>query len=244
MARKAVFIYGASGSLGLASSLCLAQKQEYDLYLFAGRYPEKIKRAFSDHGLSYVRTESIDLSGKDGSFIEQSRRLLEAAERPYALLYFAGLGSYGLARDLSAEEHSRLFHTNYFSYCELTRLFTPFLLREGEGRILACSSIWGLSGAAMEAAYSASKAALIAYNHALAGELGSASVTVNTLAPGWIVSPMNQNFNDAEARNFAENTALRRLGRPEEVAALSDFLLSKRAAYITGEVLKIDGGYL
>ena len=104
--------------------------------------------------------------------------------------------------------------------------------------------MWGQTGASCEADYSASKAALIGLTRALAKEAGPSGVRVNCISPGVIATDMNNHLSPEELQALAEETPLGRLGTPEEVAQAAAFLASEQAAFITGQVLGVNGGFL
>ena len=112
------------------------------------------------------------------------------------------------------------------------------------GAVVTVSSMWGRSGASCEAAYSAAKAGVIGLTQALAKEVGPSGVRVNCVAPGVIDTAMMAEHSDETKALLAEETPLGRLGTPAEVAGAVSFLLSDDAAFITGQTLGVDGGYL
>ena len=118
------------------------------------------------------------------------------------------------------------------------------MLRRHSGRIVNISSIWGISGASCEVHYSASKAAVIGFTRALAQEVGPSGVTVNCVAPGVIDTEMNANLSPETLAALCGETPLCRIGSPEEVADAVVFLCGGKARFITGQVLKVDGGFL
>ena len=123
-----------------------------------------------------------------------------------------------------------------------TRAAIPKFLRRGGGSIVNISSVWGEAGASCEAAYSASKAALIGFTKAAAKELAPAGIRVNCVCCGMIETDMNARLTESEKAAFLADVPCGRAGTPEEVAAAAVFLAEHR--YMTGEVLRVDGGLL
>ena len=118
------------------------------------------------------------------------------------------------------------------------------MLEKKSGVIVNTASIWGLVGASCEAAYSASKAAVIGLTRALAKELGPSGIRVNAVAPGVIQTDMLRNLTEQDLETLRQDTPLERLGRPEDVAEAIRFLSSEEAGFITGEVLNVSGGFV
>ena len=134
--------------------------------------------------------------------------------------------------------------TNVSGAFYVIRALAPGMVARQSGSILTISSMWGRVGASCEVAYSASKAALIGLTRALAKELGPSGVRVNCIAPGVIDTAMMAEHSDETRAALAEETPLGRLGTPQDVARAAAFLLGDGAAFITGQVLGVDGGYL
>lgn len=127
---------------------------------------------------------------------------------------------------------------------QLIRTFIPKLTKSKQGRIVFISSIWGEVGAAMEVAYSTVKGAQIAFCRALSQELGPSGTTVNAVAPGVVQTKMMDQFSTEEQAILREEIPFKRFAKPQEIADTIEFITSKKANYITGEVLRINGGWL
>ena len=118
------------------------------------------------------------------------------------------------------------------------------MIRQGHGRIINVSSIWGMVGASCETAYSAVKAGVIGLTKALAKELGPSGITVNCVAPGVIDTDMMKSYDEETRRTLAEETPLGRLGTPRDVAETVLFLAGEGASFITGQVISPNGGFV
>jgi 3-oxoacyl-[acyl-carrier protein] reductase len=160
------------------------------------------------------------------------------------LICNAGIAHYGLISEISGAEWDRLFAVNVKGIYHCVRAALPHFLRRQAGCIVTVSSMWGQAGASCEAAYSATKGAVIALTKSLAKELAPSGVRVNCIAPGVIQTEMLSNLTPQDLQVLAEETPLCRLGQPEEVAAVMRFLTSDSAAFLTGQVIGLDGGYL
>lgn len=152
----------------------------------------------------------------------------------------AGTALYKQVQDTSYAEWRRVFAVNADGAFLCTRAAVPRFLRRGGGCIVNVSSVWGERGGACEAAYSASKAALIGFTKACAKELAPSGIRVNCVSCGFIDTEMNAHLSEAERAAFFADVPLRRAGTPEEAAAAVLFLVQSR--YVTGEVLRVDGG--
>jgi 3-oxoacyl-[acyl-carrier protein] reductase len=156
----------------------------------------------------------------------------------------AGQSSDALLVRLKPEELDRLLSVNLKSAFYLCSAVAKPMMRQRGGSIVVVSSIVGLSGNAGQSAYAASKAGLLGLAKSLAKELGSRNVRVNAVAPGLIETAMTADLPEAARNHFLQNIALGRAGTPEDVGGVVAFLCSDSAAYVTGQTLVVDGGFL
>ena len=160
-----------------------------------------------------------------------------------ALVNNAGVCSVGLSRDLGDAEWRRVLDTNLSGAMYLCREVQGDMIRQGAGRIVNIGSMWGKVGAAMEVAYSASKAGLRGLTMALAKELGPSHITVNCVEPGVIDTEMNAHLDRDAIEALLEETPLCRIGTTDDVLSAVVFFLSSKAGFITGQCLGVDGGF-
>ena len=151
----------------------------------------------------------------------------------------AGIRQDNLMIFMQEEQWSRVLDTTLNGFFYITRRLLKDMMTHRNGRIINMASLSGLKGLPGQTNYSAAKAALIGATKALAQEVAARKVTVNAIAPGFIATDMTKELNEAELKKLIP---LGRFGKPEEVAALTSFLASDESAYITGQVISINGG--
>ena len=161
-----------------------------------------------------------------------------------ALVCCAGIAHWGLISQITPEDWRRLFAVNVDGVFHAVRAALPGMLRAQRGSIVTLSSMWGQRGASCEAAYSATKGAVIALSKALAQELGPSGIRVNCVAPGVIDTAMNGHLDPQAMAELAERAALGRIGTPEEAAGAICWLASDASGFVTGQVLGVDGGFV
>lgn len=160
------------------------------------------------------------------------------------LICAAGVSHVGLISQIDETEWRHLFAVNVDGVHHCCRAVLPHMLGRQSGSIITVSSMWGQVGASCEAAYSATKGAVIAYTRALAKELGPSNIRVNCVAPGVIDTEMNAHLSPPELAALADETPLGRIGAPAEAAAAIAFLASDEASFFTGQVLSPNGGFV
>ena len=151
----------------------------------------------------------------------------------------AGIRQDNLMVFMQEDQWSRVLDTTLNGFFYITRRLLKDMMTHRNGRIINMASLSGLKGLPGQTNYSAAKAALIGATKALAQEVAARKVTVNAIAPGFIATDMTKELDEAELKKLIP---LGRFGKPEEVAALTSFLASDDAAYITGQVISINGG--
>ena len=158
------------------------------------------------------------------------------------LINNAGICHYGLISQISPAQWERLFAVNVGGIYHCVRAVLPAMLQKQSGCILNVASMWGQIGASCEAAYSATKGAVIALTKALAQELGPSGIRVNCVSPGVILTDMCASVSTETLISLAEETPLGKNGTPEEVAEALLYLA--KAQFITGQNLPVNGGFV
>ena len=154
----------------------------------------------------------------------------------------AGISEARLLQKETLDSYDRIFSTNMKGVFLVTKEALPHMINAKSGKIINISSMWGITGGAMEVLYSASKGAVIAFTKALAKEVALSGINVNCIAPGVIVTDMLKNISEDTLNELKEETPINRLGAPEDIAKVCYFLYSDASDFITGQVISADGG--
>lgn len=184
-----------------------------------------------------------------GADISDSRAAQEMVDqvvktfgRVDVLVNNAGINKDQLLIRISDEEWDQLIKTNLNGAFYCSRAAIKHMMRKRYGRIIHISSVVGISGNAGQAHYAAAKSGLLGFSRSIAREYGNRNITSNVIAPGYIESNMTAALNTEQTEKILAGIALNRLGTPADIAGVAAFLASPRAAYITGQIIRVDGG--
>ena len=241
---KNAMVTGGSQGIGAAASLELA-REGANICLTYRKHEAEAKKYAED--IRAMGRKALAVQCDISSFAE-AEKVVQAAITEFGrldiLVNNAGMNWDGVSWKMTEEQWDRVLEVNLKGYFNFTRHVAPLFKDQKYGRIINVTSINGLRGKFGQTNYSASKAGIIGYTKALAKELGAFDVTVNAVAPGLIETSM---LKESEARDkiidmAMGESALKRVGQPEDLAYLVIFLASDKARHITGEVIKVDGG--
>jgi len=243
---KVAVISGVSGAIGGATAELFVKNGFFVVGTYNGNFSnaEKLKTKLDKAGFNgCFFPVKVDLKNKS-----DIRSLYDYTIKNFkhidALICNAGVDVYKLIQDTTDDELDDIININFKANFQLAKLFIPNMIERKTGKIVFVSSIWGISGASMETAYSASKSALIGLTKSLAKEVAPSNINVNCVCPGVIDTPMNSRFNSEELKDIIDRTPKGRLGTCEEVASLIEYLSSSKADFITGQTITIDGGFI
>ena len=228
-----VVITGGSRGIGAAAVECFAARGDRVWFLYAAN-EEAAKAVAEKTGAAGIRCDVADG--------ESVREAFGAIGDVDILVCAAGIAHYGLLSMTDEATWDRLFDVNVKGIYHCVNAAMGSFLAKQAGSIVTVSSMWGQVGASCEAAYSATKGAVIALTKALAQELGPSGIRVNCVSPGLILTDMCGNLDQETLEGMAEQTPLGCNGTPEDVAKAIEYLAD--APFVTGTVLNVNGGYI
>jgi acetoacetyl-CoA reductase len=237
--QRVAFVTGGNGGIGTAIVERLLKENYFVLYTYKEHDPDPMSVLARYSGVKAYHCDLLDRSEAEGL----ARDVLAEYGKIDVLVNNAGVMSDKTFLKMDWEQWNRVLEVNIKSIFLLTHAFLPGMIKQGYGRIVNISSITGLKGFVGKANYSASKAGIIGFTRALAVEVAARGVTVNAVTPGMIDTKMIKCIPERYMHEILADIPARRLGRPEEVAALVAFLAGEDSSYITGEAISVSGGY-
>lgn len=241
---KTALITGANRGIGQAVATCFAEHGA-DLLLCAREREslEAFARALrQNHGIS-VRTFYFDLT--ELTAIKQTFQTISREKLPLDILVNnAGVLKDALLGMITQEQIDSVYATNVFAALHCAQYASRLIAKREGGSIINISSIVGVNGNAGQAVYAGSKAAVIGMTKSLAKELAARQIRVNAIAPGFIDTAMAQSLAPAIFQQRMDSIAMGRIGKPEDVANTALYLGSDLSAYVTGQIINVDGGML
>ena len=235
-------VTGASRGIGRAGALAFAAEGASVALNFAGNVAaaEAVRAEIESAGGKAILVPA-DVSDEN-AVEDMVKTVTEAFGSIDILVNNAGITRDGLLLRMKEEDWDAVLNTNLKGVFLCTKAVSKFMMKKRYGRIVNMASVVGVTGNASQANYAAAKAGVIGFTKAMAKELASRGITVNAIAPGFIRSDMTDVLPDKVKEAMLAEIPLGRAGEPADVAKAALFLASDQAAYITGQVLKVDGG--
>jgi len=233
-----VFVTGGSKGIGRAVVEKLSPLVEHIIFTCNKSIDSANDLAVSISNCSYY---SCDLKDFDQCKLI-AEKVLEIHGRIDVLINNAGYDNDSTFLKMERDTWNEVLNVNLNSIFNFTKMFVPGMIENGWGRIINLTSIAGFTGAFGKSNYAAAKAGVVGFTKSLAMELASKGITVNAIAPGAIETDMLFRIPEKYRDKILETIPAKRFGKPEEVADLVQFLISKQASYITGQTIHINGG--
>ncbi len=240
--KKTVFITGAAGGIGAACALEFA-KNGYNVAIgYNTSDPVPVLEKIKKYGV-VCNAYKGDLSVYD-----EAKGIFDRIKSDMGdigcLVNNAGVSYIGLFNTMTPNMWQKILAADLYSVINCSHIAIKDMLKVHSGCIINISSMWGETGASCEVIYSAAKGAVDSFTRALAKECAPNGIRVNAVAPGVIDTKMNAHLSSEEMNALTEEIPMQRLGTPEETAKAVYFLASDEASYITGEILRVNGGMI
>lgn len=240
--KKVAIITGASRGIGreIAKQLAKSNIKVIANYNHSEKEAKELQEELAKENIE------IDIMKADLSKREEAKKIVQFALKKYnkidILVNNAGISEYKMFTDETDEDWNRVIHTNLYSAFVMSQEVVPNMIHYKEGCIINISSIWGITGAALEVLYSISKAGMNGMTKALAKELGPSNIRVNAIAPGMIQTNMNNRLSKEEIEAIKEEIPLEKIGQVEDIAKCVKWLIEDK--YTTGQIISINGGWI
>lgn len=241
---KTVLITGASKGIGAATAILFAEKG-YNVVMNYNNSVQSaliLQKSLSESGYKVIAYQANVRNRIDVDLMV--KETIERFGKIDVLINNAGIASQKLFTDISDIEWNEIMDVNLNGTFNCCQAVLPHMINNKSGCIINISSMWGQVGASCEVAYSAAKAGVIGLTKALAKEVGPSGIRVNCIAPGLIETGMNQELTLEDVASIVEDTPLGRIGSTNDVASSALFLASDESAFITGQVLGVNGGLI
>jgi 3-oxoacyl-[acyl-carrier protein] reductase len=242
LAEKVVLVTGASRGIGRAVADTLAKQGA--VVVLAARDTARLDAAVAEITGGGGRAEAVAVDVADRASVEAAvAGVLVTHGRLDALVNNAGVTRDNLVLRMKDEDWQAVLATNLTGVFLCTQAALKPMLKQRSGRIVNVTSVVGLIGNAGQANYAASKAGVVGFTKSVAREVASRGITVNAIAPGFIETDMTASMTEKARAAVTAAVPMGRVGSPEDVAGAVSFLISDAAAYVTGQVLGVDGGF-
>ncbi len=242
LAQKTILVTGASRGIGRSIALALAAQKAHVVFNYRGDEAQAKELAGAiEAGGGKATALKFDVTDH-AAMTTALDEFFKAGNGIHGLVNNAGKSKDQLCLRVKPEDIDDLLNVNLKASMVLTNALAKHLMKAGGASVVNMSSIVGLMGNPAQTVYAASKAGLIGYTKSLAKELAARQVRVNAVCPGFISTDMTAALPEKTREDYAQSVPLGRFGAPEDVANLVCFLLSNASGYLTGEVIKIDGG--
>ncbi|MFA6939833.1 MAG: SDR family oxidoreductase [Clostridiaceae bacterium] len=241
---KIALITGSSRGIGRSIALGLAKEGASVIVNYSKDMENSLitERKIIEGG-GYCKSIKADVS----SYIE-AKSLIESIINKFGridiLVNNAGVSKVGLFIDTTEEDFDNILNTNLKGMYNTCHNSLKYMLERKSGSIINISSIWGEAGASCEVLYSASKGGVNSFTRSLAKEIAGMGIRVNAIAPGVIDTSMNSFLNKDEKQALIDEIPMGRFGETSDVSDLAVFLASEKSKYITGQIIKVDGGFI
>ena len=239
---KKAIVTGAGQGIGRSIALKLAQEGAdtaiAEMNPSAGAHTAKEVEALGRRALSI----SVDVANQQQvqGMVDQ---VLKAWEKIDILVNNAGFDRPGSLLKVKGEDWDAVLGVHLKGTLNCIQALAPHMIENAYGKIVNVSSVWGKSGAVSEVSYSTAKAGILGLTKSVARELGRYQINVNVILPGLILTPTISKMDEKYQNMIIENTPLKRMGQPEEVANVVAFLVSDEASFVTGAMVEVSGGW-
>lgn len=241
MEKKIIIVTGASRGIGKEIAKTLAKEGHTVIanYNKSEKEAQKLKEELKKEN------KEIEIYKADISKEEEIKKMVEYTIKKYKkidiLINNAGIDKIQLSTEVTKKDWDEIINTNLYGTFYITQQVTKNMIQNKKGKVINISSIWGQIGASMEVVYSISKAGVDGLTKALAKELGPSGIQVNSIAPGFIQTEMNAEYNTKELEEIKEEIPLQKLGECEDIARCIKWLIEDK--YVTGQIIAINGGW-